>query len=204
MSQGHVAIVLAAGGSQRLGRPKQLLTINGETLLARCVRLAAETAPERIIVVLGAHAAAMREQLQHVAIANLRCIDNPSWQQGMASSLQAAAAELADWDSRSLLLACDQPRLTPSHLHALLTAARSHPDHDIASAYADAIGIPALIRATSLQAARNLHGDRGLRALWRDPSARVHSIRADELSFDIDTPQDLQHAIDAGWVERPA
>lgn len=204
MRQRHVAIVLAAGGSQRLGRPKQWLTINGESLLARCVRLATETAPERIIAVLGAHAAALREELEHAGIANLHCIDNPSWHEGMASSLRAAAAELADWQGRSLIIACDQPRLTAGHLHALLDAARSHPDHDIASAYADAIGIPALIRATSLRASRALHGDRGLRALWRDPAARVHSVVAEELAFDIDTPDDLQHAIDAGWVDRPA
>ena len=74
MRQGHVAIVLAAGGSQRLGRPKQQLTINGESLLARCVRLAADTAPERIIVVLGACAAALREELHHAGIANLHKI----------------------------------------------------------------------------------------------------------------------------------
>src|SRR4051812_40450255 len=54
--EAHDAVVLAAEGNSRLGRPKQLLTVAGETLLQRTVRMAKATGPTHLMVVLGAHA----------------------------------------------------------------------------------------------------------------------------------------------------
>ena len=203
MTEPHAVVVLAAGGSRRLGRLKQTLTINGKSLLAHVLQLAAATTPERIVVVLGANAEQLSPLLDGVVFDRLTCIVNHEWQAGMSSSLRVAANELATWNGRTLVLACDQPRLTITHLQSLLDAATANPDHDIASAYADAIGIPALVRASTLASTVKLQGDSGLRRLWKSQSADVIAIDAPELAFDIDTPADLAAAIDAGWVDRP-
>lgn len=202
MAERHAVVELAAGGSQRLGRPKQTLTIAGKSLLLHALELAAETAPERIVVVLGAHAEQLSPLIDGFAFEKLGCIVNRDWQEGIASSLRLAAHELAGWPGRTLILACDQPRLRVEHLHALLSASVAYPDHDVASAYADTIGIPALVRASTLAQASTLQGDSGLRRLWKSPTANVIGIDAPELAFDIDTPADLADAIDSRWIDR--
>lgn len=201
MAERHAVVVLAAGGSKRLGRPKQLLTIAGKSLLVHALELAAATAPERIVVVLGAAAEQLAPLLDGFSFGNLTPVMNRDWQEGMASSLRLAAHELAAWPGQTLILACDQPRLRVEHLHALLSAATVNPDNDIASAYADTVGVPALVRASTLAQANALQGDSGLRRLWKSPTANVIGIDASELAFDIDTPADLADAVDAGWID---
>ncbi len=202
MAEPHAVVVLAGGGSTRLGRPKQTLTINGKPLLVHALELAAGTAPERIVVVLGADADQLAALLDRIAFDNLTCVVNHQWQEGMASSLRLAADALATWPGRTMILACDQPRLRIGHLQSLLATANARRDNDIACAYADTIGIPALVRASTLAQASNLRGDSGLRRLWQSPDAAVIAIDAPELAFDIDTPADLAEAIKAGWIDR--
>ena len=113
----HVAVVLAAGGSRRLGQPKQLLKRDGETLVHRAVRLALETKPQRVLLVVGGHAQAMRDA---VADLDVEVVMNAGWEEGLASSVRAAAVALAGNQARCLLLACDQPALQHSHLQQLL------------------------------------------------------------------------------------
>ncbi|MEO6103505.1 MAG: NTP transferase domain-containing protein, partial [Pseudoxanthomonas sp.] len=91
MNPGHVAIVLAAGGSRRLGQPKQLLTREGETLVRRAVRLAAATAPSQVVLVCGAHAAEVRNA---AGDARATVLVNLDWQQGLSGSLRVVADHL--------------------------------------------------------------------------------------------------------------
>ena len=79
------AVVLAAGGSSRLGEPKQLLLCQGETLLERAVRLAHESGAQPVIVVLGAQADRLRGLVEKRAIVAI----NDDWQSGMSTSLRA-------------------------------------------------------------------------------------------------------------------
>ena len=85
----HVAVVLAAGGSRRLGQPKQLLKRDGETLVHRAVRLALETKPQRVLLVVGGHAQAMRDA---VADLEVEVVMNAGWEEGLASSVRAASS----------------------------------------------------------------------------------------------------------------
>ncbi len=141
------AIILAAGGSTRLGQPKQLLRLKNsdETLLERAVRVANEAGATPIFVVLGAHA----EAIQHAA--NLsQCIIllNKEWPEGMASSLRlgiAAAIEQAPAASGALLMVCDQPAISAEHLRRLLASHRAEPEIIAASHYAGRSGVPAVV-----------------------------------------------------------
>ena len=195
----HAAVVFAAGGSRRLGRPKQLLRREGETLLHRAVRLAQETGPSRVLVVLGAY----REE----AIAALRDLDcetrdNPDWEQGLSSSLHCAAQALSDVDAPILLLVCDQPALERSHLRALLSAARHSTSACAATAHGASLGIPAVVMPALLRQHPPERGDQGLRrALNALPRDALGVLDAAELGFDIDTPADLKHARRCGWID---
>jgi molybdenum cofactor cytidylyltransferase len=195
----HVAIVLAAGGSHRLGRPKQLLRRGGETLVHRAVRLAAATQPRRLLLVIGAHADEVRE-----AVADLRVeiLINNEWQEGLASSLRAAVGALGEDGASALILGCDQPALEQIHLQRLLAGAAVSSSGCAATLHGTARGVPAVVSAAVLQEARGVHGDRGLRgSLQQLPSDSLYLLEAVELEFDLDTPADVEKAAADGLID---
>ena len=194
----HVAIVLAAGGSRRLGTPKQLLRRGGETLVHRAVRLAAATQPQRLLLVVGAHA---DEVCEAVADLRVEILINDEWQEGLSSSLRVAAGSLGE-EASALILGCDQPALEQIHLQRLLAGASSSASGCAATLHGSARGIPAVASAAVLREARDLRGDRGLRgSLQRLSSDRIHLLEASELRFDLDTPADVEKAIAGGLVD---
>lgn len=197
----HVAVVLAAGASRRLGQPKQGLRRDGETLLHRAARLAISTGAQRVLVVLGAHSGAMAASVADLAV---ECIDNDAWEEGLASSLRAAVRALADFDGPMLVLGCDQPALQAAHLQALLDGAARAASGCAATAHGDALGIPAVIAAAVWREAEQLRGDRGFGAvLKRLPAETVCRLHAPELEHDLDAPADLVAATARGWIDAP-
>ncbi|WP_408952376.1 NTP transferase domain-containing protein [Lysobacter sp. Hz 25] len=199
----HVAVVLAAGASRRLGQPKQGLRRDGETMLHRAAGLAISTGAQRVLIVLGARSGAMAALVADLAV---ECIDNDAWEEGLASSLRAAARALGDFaiETPVLVLGCDQPALEAGHLQALLEGAARAASGCAATAHGDALGIPAVIAAAVWREAEQLHGDRGFGAvLKRLPVETVWRLRAPELEHDLDTPADLIAATARGWIDAP-
>ncbi len=199
MTPRHVALVLAAGGSTRLGQPKQLLTRNGETLVHRAARLAYETGAAQVFVVVGAKADAIAD-----AVRDLPCetIVNPQWADGLASSLHRAAPRITAAASPVLVLACDQPALDAAHLHDLLQHAHAAPARCAATAYGTDPGMPAVLPCAWFGTADALSGDRGFRARLHalgDALARVPA--PDALALDIDDGQYLSRARSDGLID---
>lgn len=193
MNGGHDAVILAAGGSRRLGRPKQLLTADGETLLARASRLVAGTGPGKTVAVVGAFAERMCAHLNGAV-----AVFNPEWASGMASSLHLAADALAGRHDPVLVVVVDQLALDEAHLLRLLTAHDGA--RDTVTAYANAMGVPAVLRAATLARATLLRGDEGFRALWVDEVPLA--VRAEAFAFDLDTEDDVARAVAAGRLDR--
>lgn len=195
----HGAIVLAAGGSRRLGTPKQLLTRDGETLVHRAVRLAAETGPRRLVVVLGAN---HREVTAACADLDGEHVLNPEWESGLASSLLRAAGVLFDHCGPVLILGCDQPAMGALHLRQLLAGAASAASCCAATVHGATLGSPAVITSELLRDARRLVGDRGFgRRLSELPADTVWRLDATELQLDIDTEADVKMAIELGLLD---
>lgn len=186
------AIILAAGGSRRLGQPKQLVRWNGETLLNRSIRLAAEAGAEPVIAVLGAGFDAIRASIESTSVI---AVHNDRWRQGMGSSIEAGMRALevcAPEAAAVLLMACDQPQLTADHLRGLMEAVAAHGTPAIAaSEYAGVVGVPAVFPRETFADLRALRGDKGARSLMeRAPCAVVGVVFAGG-DVDIDRPEDL-------------
>lgn len=202
MSAAHAAVVLAAGGSRRLGRAKQNLARDGETLIHRAVRLAAQTGPRRLLVVLGADGDALQ-----AAIADLpgERLFNRDWEQGLAGSLQLAAAALAAHAGTVLILGCDQPALDAAHLQRLIAAATTAASGCAVTRHGDAPGIPAAISSELMAQAHSLHGDRGFgRLLARRPAQELGWLEDPALDLDIDVEADVARAMALGLLDRGA
>jgi molybdenum cofactor cytidylyltransferase len=188
------AIVLAAGASTRLGQPKQLLSIEDECLLHRTVRLAIEAGCSPLYVVLGFEAESMRASLADLQIESVL---NPAWQEGMGSSLRAGMHAVLKSERQPdavLLLVCDQPRLSASHLRALLAfhSAEISPQPALtASIYAGKGGVPAVFSSELFAELEQCSGDRGARDLIEAHSGKIQGIPWPAGAFDIDRPEDL-------------
>ncbi|HEX6097216.1 MAG TPA: nucleotidyltransferase family protein [Thermoanaerobaculia bacterium] len=159
-----VAIVLAAGFSRRLGRPKQSLVFEGETLLDRATRIAREVADDVVVVT--------RE-------------NNPGAEEGMASSIRTGVS-LAGPDARLLITLCDQPLVTADHLRALIAVDAPI----VATGYAGIAGVPAVFAPELVPELLALRGDRGARALIEEHGARV--VFFEEAAVDVDTRSDIE------------
>lgn len=198
MTAAHAVVVLAAGGSTRLGQPKQLLTRQGEGLVHRVVRLSLELAPSQVLVVVGANAQAVTSSISGL---DATPVTNHHWESGLASSLQVAGTHLLPTVAAVMVVACDQPAIEHSHLQALLLGARASASGCAGTCHGNALGIPAVVPRAWFNAA-GATGDRGFGARLRQLSIdAVHALHAPELGMDIDTPEDLARARYLGWID---
>jgi molybdenum cofactor cytidylyltransferase len=182
--------ILAAGSSKRLGQPKQLINAGGVSLLQRQVSVANETG-HPVYVVLGEQPETqdMREQV------SVPCLTNTEWASGMASSLKCLIESVpADaW----LLLTVDQYRLDTPHLKTMIDHWQNSDSKTtiVATAYDSTLGVPALIPAHYKASLLRLSGDQGagrlIRQLNLDDPDKIISIENPELSYDVDTVEDL-------------
>jgi molybdenum cofactor cytidylyltransferase len=183
----NAAIVLAAGASRRMGQPKQLLALVGETLLHRATRIALEAGCDPTLVVLGYEAKAVGTALAHLPAT---MVINPLWNEGMASSIRAGLDAVPQNVAAVLLLACDQPAVDANFLKSMISTYRLEPGRIVAASYAGAIGIPALFPRRYFEALKALTGDRGARALLE--ASDVLSLPLPGGEMDIDTIVDFE------------
>jgi CTP:molybdopterin cytidylyltransferase MocA len=183
----HAAVVLAAGASTRFGRCKQLALLDGETLVHRAARLALATDAERVVVVVGAQADAVWNAVRDLDVVRADSSDHGA---GMGASLRAGLGALPADIAGALIVVCDQPALDAAHLRALTAAWRAAPQRAVASAYAQRLGVPALLpRAWFGEIA---YRDSGARQLLARRRADVAAIENEALARDIDWPGDLE------------
>ncbi len=179
------AVVMAAGASARLGEPKQLVRLAGETLLEQAVRTAREAGCTPVVVVLGAEADKIRAQCN---LNDAVIVINDEWSEGMASSIRLGVRTLGSIANETdgvVLMACDQPAVTAEHLRALMKSGEA-----TASAYAGRRGVPAYLPASAFADLMKLRGDAGARTLLRNATAV--ELAGGEL--DVDTAEDLAEA----------
>jgi molybdenum cofactor cytidylyltransferase len=185
------AIVLAAGASTRLGQPKQLLQLDGESLLHRTVRIAGEAGCDPIFVVLGYEAERMRQEITDL---QPMPVINPDWESGMASSLRCGVEGLmkkTPLPRRVLVLLCDQAKLSAEILSRLIqTSARTN-SVITASNYAGRLGVPAIFHESLYPDLLEVKGDQGARAVIMQHVNQTSAVEFSEGAVDIDTPQDL-------------
>jgi molybdenum cofactor cytidylyltransferase len=185
-------VLLAAGGSSRLGRPKQLLLHEGKTLVRRAAEAAVAAGCEPVVVVLGAHAQDVAAELTGLPV---RTVHNAAWEAGMGSSLRVGLRAL-DTEGRqsvdaALVMLCDQLRVDARHLRALVEAFTRTRSPIIASGYDGARGVPALFSRALFSELESLTADQGARGvIAQDPSRVVEVVLAGG-SEDVDKPADL-------------
>jgi molybdenum cofactor cytidylyltransferase len=181
-------LLLAAGGSSRLGQPKQLLPFGNGTLLRHAAETALAAGLGPVIVVLGAVEEKCRDALAKLP---MTILSNPAWAEGMGSSIAMGMRAIDDSLHRAVIvMLCDQPAITPAMLCALEEHQRSTGASIVASESAGILGPPACFCADHFPGLRHLQGHQGAKSLLQNQPA-LSSLACPEAALDIDTENDL-------------
>ncbi|HTR30724.1 MAG TPA: NTP transferase domain-containing protein [Puia sp.] len=183
-------IILAAGNSSRLGRPKQLLPYRGKTLLSHVVTESLAASLQPVIVVTGAFHNQVLDSLTGLEAVP---VQNPHWETGMASGIAVGlrkALDLAPNVQSVIVSVCDQPHIT-ADLFRMLTETHAITGKGmIASAYAGTSGTPVLFGRRYFEELAALSGNAGAKQLLARYAEDVASVPFPKGSIDIDTEED--------------
>ena len=188
-------IILAAGSSTRLGKPKQLLSYQNKSLIEHITGEAVKTNLYPIVIVTGANA-------EQVLIAlnkeNAEIVYNEHWQEGMASSIVAGISKMLLLDNTveaALIAVCDQPFVTAELLKELIKKKAETGKGIIACTYADTAGTPVLFDSKYFIPLQQLKGSEGAKKLLKLYEADVATVSFPKGNIDIDTIEDYKNLL---------
>lgn len=183
----HVCgLVLAAGGSSRLGRRKQLLPYRGATLLDAVLDIARACGFDQLVVALGGAADEVRAE---VDLGGADVVVNDAYGSGCSSSIAAALAVVHERADVLVLLLGDQPGVRAGTVHGLLDGRGDAPL--AVCRYDDGRGHPFAFSRAVFGELADLHGDKGVwKLLDRHGPAVAEVAIPGPVPLDIDTPDD--------------
>ena len=185
-------VILAAGNSSRLGRPKQLLPFRGKNLLQHVIDEAAAAGASPVVVVTGARAEEISASVDR-AVAEV--IHNEKWPEGKASGIVAGVRHVVSsypHVERVILAVCDQPFVTAQLFSQLSDRQHRSGKTIVASAYADTLGTPVLLTRTHFDALLGLKEDEGARKILVLHPGEVAGFDFPLGHVDVDTQADYE------------
>lgn len=181
-------VILAAGQSSRLGRPKQLLPLNGRPLLQHVVTAACDSALDEVVVVVGDRADEIRAALQ---IGRARIVLNTRFADGQSTSIHRGLDAVSEHVQGVLFLLGDQPGVTAALVDLLVARYHSGDAAIVAPHFLDGIGNPVLFDRALWPELRRIRGDTGAREMLRTRRADVRDVAiATPRLPDVDTWDD--------------
>jgi nicotine blue oxidoreductase len=183
-------VLLAAGEGRRLGRPKALVEVAGETLAERGVRLLRDGGASPVVVVTGAAA---------VTPGGAAVVHNPDWRTGMGSSLATGLRALPADATAAVIALADQPLVGTEAVRRLIAAHQAGASVAVAS-YDGRPRNPVLIaRQHWPEVITTAAGDTGARVFLRAHRDLVTQVECGDTGSpdDVDTPADLARVTEA-------
>lgn len=193
------AIVLAAGRSSRMGRPKALLPIGGEPMIARTLAAVSRSHVDEVVLVLGHEAEAVRRALPP---GGMTVVVNPEWEAGISASIRAGIRAAKPTTTAYLIVLGDVPFVSPATINGLLRRWEGgRPTTIHVPTYRGARGNPVLLARSLAAELEALTGDVGARAIFDRHVGDLREVPVDDAAIllDVDTPEDLA-AIEEGFA----
>lgn len=191
-------IILAAGASQRMGVPKQLLDIHGDLLVVKAIKECLKVDNVSVSVVLGANKQLI---LPHLKDLPINIVENADWASGMAGSIVRglAGSYMLNKNVDSVLVCtADMPEVTGEYLTRIIKEAENDTDAAVvASSYQKIIGVPALFKKETFIDLLELKGDKGASQIFKKYKSKVKKVDFQGLGIDLDTKDDYLKFINA-------
>ena len=190
-----VFLLLAAGNSSRMGKPKMLLPFTGKTLLQHSIDEIKKISDQKLLVITGCYHSLLKEQLQQQQILFFQ---NDHWQEGMASSIGAGMKYILQYFPDAvnvMILVCDQPFISAGLFQEMITKKAELAKGIIACKYNDTTGVPVLFDKKYFARLAILKGDVGAKKLVQQFVEDTAVIDFPEGAADIDTPEDYEKFI---------
>lgn len=187
-------VILAAGTGSRMGATKQLLPFGETTLLGRMVNAATASDLDKIVVVLGHHAAQIQKRMD---LSGTRIVINPHYLKGQATSLRAGLAEIV-WDcSGAMFLLADQPLIDHHIINTLIQAWQTSKQPMMVPYCNGSRGNPVIVGASLFEAVCRITGDRGARALFDEYASLIKrvDIQNPAILTDVDTKEEYDRLV---------
>ena len=185
-----IAIILAAGASSRMGQPKQLIKVEGQTLVVKAVNTAKAAGANEVIVVVGPDHELIKNEIK---ILSVHLAVNASPEKGMGSSIKCGLNfmqnNFSSCDS-TMILVCDQPLLSSDHLQRMVDERIKTNSPIVASFYQGRNGVPALFHKSIFDQLLKIDDQQGAKRVIEQNSTLVKSIDFPEGAVDLDTPDD--------------
>jgi molybdenum cofactor cytidylyltransferase len=188
------AVVLAAGGSTRMGQPKLLLPVRGKPMVRHAAEAACAAGLAQTVVVVGADAAAVAQALAGLPV---DLVVNQAWSEGLSTSLRAGLDALRPDTHAALLILADQPGLSTELICRLVDCYRAGRARLVAPFYGERRGHPVLFDRTLFDELRAAKGDSGGREVVASYAAEMERVEIQDAAVldDIDTWADYQRAL---------
>lgn len=189
-------ILLAAGHSSRMHRPKQLLPWQGRPLVRHVAEMALASRLASLVVVAGAEATAVRQALTGLS-GPCTIVVCPDYTQGLAASFRCGLGALPATVAGAMILLVDQPHITPGLIDRLISTFAATPGVPaVIPRYQGQRGNPVLLAAHLFAELATLEGDIGARAVLARYAATVRWLDVDDPAVveDIDTPADYERS----------
>ena len=181
-------VVLAAGGSSRMGQSKQMILWKGKPLIWHAVNTARRAGLNPVTVVVAPEATEIRQALSGQPVV---FVENPNWAEGQSTSVQVGLRAVERVAEAVIFLLCDTPFVTPELIQGLIAEHQQTLTPIVAPRVEGRWANPVLFDRVTFEAFATLSGDRGGRALFE--RFRMAGIAADpRVGVDIDTAADLR------------
>ncbi len=187
-------VILAAGGSDRLGAAKQLLDWQGAPFVRQVAQKALESGLSPVIAVIGAHREGVEEALAGL---DVTWVHNPDWAEGQSTSMQAGLAALPEDADSALFLLSDQPQIGSDLIQALLERYAIHRQPITAPRVHGQRANPVLFSNAAFDSLRKVVGDRGGRAVFDQFAVDWLDWDDARILWDVDEPGDYQRLLEA-------
>ena len=188
-------IILAAGSSSRMGQSKQMLEVNGETLLRKTVQTVLTTPIQHIVVVLGANEINHRDSLSGLAI---DIIVNHRWSNGMGTSIKAGMEFLSRTGGIDavVIFVCDQPLLSAEVILGLISEYQTSGKQIVASSYSHSAGVPAIFDKSLFNALLDLPDEHGAKKIIERDISETALVPFAGGEIDLDTMEEYKKFVD--------
>lgn len=189
-------VILAAGSSSRLGRPKQLVEYHNKTLLQHVIDTITPFHLNPSILVLGANSDQIRKLINPK---NVTVLYNENWSEGIASSIRLGVSEsmtLNESLDGILFLLSDQPFVASDLIEKLIDKYLNGNQRITACSYKGNVGVPAIFAKDFFPQLLKLTGDVGAKKIIKQNSESVETITFEHGSFDVDTEEDVHKLLD--------